>query len=69
MKLYSRIITVPEARDHMTGKLIYTPYREYVYTDDIDRYNKRKRIKFAEDHIHSGEAFIPDKVIRIRLKN
>ena len=66
MKLYSRVITVRGV--DRSGHTRYIPYREYVYTDDITPYNRRKRVPFREDLTHSGEAFIPDKVVRVMIK-
>lgn len=66
MKLYSRVITVRGA--DRSGRTVYIPYREYVYTDNITPYNRRKKVLFREDRTHSGEAFIPDKVMRVMIK-
>ena len=48
MKYYSRIVTKREKINRF-GKLGYVPYLEYVKTNDIDKFNKRKRILFVEN--------------------
>lgn len=48
MKYYSRIVTVREKINRF-GKLGYVPYLEYVKTNEVEKFNKRKRIKFEED--------------------
>ena len=48
MKYYSREVTKREAINRF-GKLGFVLYKEMVKTNDIDKFNKNKRIKFTED--------------------
>lgn len=47
MKYYSREITKRESINRF-GKLGFIPYIEYIKTNDIEKYNKNKKIKFSE---------------------
>lgn len=47
MKYYTRTITKREPINKF-GKLGYVAYDEYVKTNDIDKFNKGKKIRFAE---------------------
>lgn len=47
MKYYYRHITKREPINRC-GKLGYRPYLQVVLTEDISKYNYRKRIKFKE---------------------
>ena len=47
MKLYERAVSKRQAINKF-GKLGYVRYLEFVLTDDIEQFNKRKRIKFTE---------------------
>ena len=47
MKLYERAVSKRQAINNF-GKLGYVRYLEFVLTDDIEQFNKRKRIKFTE---------------------
>lgn len=47
MKTYSRKI-LKRAKINRYGKLGYVEVKECVKTDNIDRFNKGKRIKFTE---------------------
>ena len=48
MKYYSREVTKREPINRF-GKLGFVLYKEMVKTNDIDKFNKNKRIKFTED--------------------
>lgn len=48
MKYYSREITKREPINRF-GKLGFVLYKEMIKTNDIDKFNKGKRIKFEED--------------------
>lgn len=66
MKLYSREVTrrMPVNR---FGRLGFILVREYVATDDIDPYNKRKHIKFTECD-GDPEGFLPDQITPVEIK-
>ena len=66
MKLYSREVTrrIPI---NSFGRLGFVLVREYVATDDIDRYNKRKHIKFKEC-VGDPEGFLPDQITPVEIK-
>lgn len=57
MKSYLRTVTVRKAVNRF-GRLGYVLINEYVKTDDIDRYNKRKHIKFIESK--EAEEYLRD---------
>ena len=48
MKYYSREVTKREPINRF-GKLGFVLYKEMVKTNDIDKFNKNKRIKCTED--------------------
>ena len=48
MKYYSRQITKREAINRF-GKLGFVLYTQYVKTNDIEKFNKGKRIRFVEN--------------------
>ena len=48
MKYYSREITKREPVNRF-GKIGFVLYTQYVKTNDINRFNKGKRIKFEEN--------------------
>lgn len=47
MKLYYRIVTHRVSINNF-GKLGFKPFKEYVLTNDIQKHNYKKRIKFEE---------------------
>ena len=60
MKYYSRKITKREPINRF-GKLGFVLYKEMVKTNDIDKFNKNKRIKFAEDEEARKYLYHKDK--------
>lgn len=66
MKLYSREVKMQTTVNEF-GRLGYVLIREYVATDDIDKYNKRKHIKFKEDK-GDPSVFLPDEITRIEIR-
>lgn len=66
MKLYSREVT-RRMPVNKFGRLGYVLVREYVATDAIDRYNKRKHIKFKECD-GDPEGFLPDQITPVEIK-
>ena len=49
MKYYSREVTKREPINRF-GKIGYVLYKEMVKTNNIDKFNKGKQIKFEEDN-------------------
>ena len=67
MELYSRVVTVRQPSRN--GRKVFTLVREYVATDDITPYNRRKRNLFLPDDSHPADGFLPDEIVRIRIKD
>lgn len=66
MKLYSREVT-RRMQVNRFGRLGFVLVREYVATEDIDRYNKRKHVKFKECD-GDPEGFLPDQITPVEIK-
>ena len=68
-RMYNREVTKREAVNKF-GRLGYVLYSETVVTDDIDKYNARKKIKYrevtAEDDVIA--AYIPDQIYTRKIK-
>lgn len=67
MKLYSRETTYRQV-DRQTGWMILSLVREYVATEDITPFNKRKKIKFELIPGKEADGFLPEKITRIEIK-
>lgn len=67
MMLYSRDITYRQV-DH-TGWMTLSLVREYIATEDITPYNRRKRIRFEPvDDQRGADTFLPEKITRVYIK-
>lgn len=66
MKLYSREVT-RRMPVNKFGRLGFVLVREYVATDDIDPFNKRKHIKFKECE-GDPDGFLPDQITPVEIK-
>lgn len=66
MKLYSREVTMRMPVNKF-GRLGFVLVREYVATDNIDPYNKRRHIKFKECE-GDPEGFLPDRITPVEIK-
>ena len=68
MKYYSRKVTKREPIDRF-GKLGFVLYKEMVKTNNIEQFNKGKRIKFEEDLevrqylYHKDENYVYSEVV------
>lgn len=68
LKLYERQVT-KRAPVNKFGRLGYVLVSEKIATEDIEKYNKRKHIKFKEIADQDVAcAFIPDQVYETQLK-
>lgn len=68
-KMYNREVTKREPVNKF-GRLGYVLYSETVVTDDIDKFNARKKIRYHEVTAEEDviNAYIPDQIYSRKIK-